>query len=66
MPDVFIANKKNKKKKIKKKTNLRTLRETTTNPLAAFVANPRNLRFETQERKEKIVLLLQLLNFVPE
>lgn len=33
--------------------------ERTTNSLAAFVARPDNLRFETQEKKEKIVLLLR-------
>lgn len=31
----------------------------TTNPLAAFVVNPANIRFETQERRERIILLLR-------
>lgn len=38
---------------------LQTLKEVTTNPLAAFMANPPNLRFETQESEEKAVLLLR-------
>lgn len=31
----------------------------TRNPLAAFVANPPDIRFETQERQERIILLLR-------
>ena len=31
----------------------------TRNPLAAFVANPADIRFETQDREEKIILLLR-------
>ena len=60
MPDVYVSNKKeaikNKKEKI-----LTSLKERTTNPLAAFMANPHSskMRFETQEGKEKIILLLR-------
>lgn len=32
---------------------------TTTNPLAAFVVRPKNLKFETQDSEEKILLLLR-------
>lgn len=72
MPDIFVAEKVKKTSKKKdprgsseKKTGktpapfLATLREITTNPLAAFMANPPNLRFETQESQEKVILLLR-------
>lgn len=51
MPDIYIAKKK-KKRKIPKAGRL-------ARALAAFVVQPNNLRFETQEKKEKIVLLLR-------
>jgi len=55
MVDIYIAPKEKKPaKKIKKPTKQRA-----TSPLAAFVAKPKNLRFETQEKKEKIILLLR-------
>ena len=44
MPDIYVAP---KKKKLK------------TSPLAAFIVHPPDIRFETQEREEKIVLLLR-------
>jgi hypothetical protein len=69
MPDIYVANrnqvKKNKPKKISKKilkkniTGLDHLLKRTTNPLASFMAKPAKVRFETQERKEKIILLLR-------
>jgi len=50
MPDIFVAKK--KKRKIPKAGRL-------ARALSAFVALPNNLRFETQEKKEEIVLLLR-------
>ena len=54
MPDIYIASKKKRANKKKAKAIKQT-----TNPLAAFVVNPPNIRFETQEKKEKIILLLR-------
>lgn len=73
MPDIYVAPKKKKslsKKKTKpaKKVSSQSVRakklkalvgEKTTNPLAAFVARPDNIQFETQEKKEEIILLLR-------
>jgi len=60
MPDIYIASDKKKEKKPEKKIQMKEiLKEVTTNPLAAFVANPPRLRFETQDREEKIILLLR-------
>lgn len=69
MPDIYVAPKEGKPEKKKgKKPAKRALAEKvvktekqkqTRNPLAAFVANPPDIRFETQEREEKIILLLR-------
>jgi len=54
MPDVFVSS----PEKVEKKPEL-AKKEAPVNPLAAFIPRPTNLRFETQEKKEKIVLLLR-------
>lgn len=59
MPDIYVADKKKKKKSKIKKEKILSLKEKTKNHLAAFVAHPDNLRFETQEKEEKIILLLR-------
>lgn len=64
MPEIYVAGKEKKTKKKpssdkEKKMVAAILEKPTTNPLAAFVAKPKDLRFETQERKEKIILLLR-------
>jgi len=64
VPDIFIAKPEPQKPELEKqKESLRKeLEEILTvgsRFLASFVPRPRNLRFETQEKKEKIVLLLR-------
>lgn len=66
MPDIYVAPKRKAKAKkpIKKqaeeKAETEKVREAhTANPLAAYVSSPRNIRFENQEAKEEIVLLLR-------
>lgn len=54
MPDIYIAPKEKKPREKKKK-----LVEQARNPLAAFVLRPPDVSFETQEREEKIILLLR-------
>ena len=54
MPDIYIAPKGKKPKKKKEKAVKQSH-----SPLAAFVVNPPDIRFETQERKERIILLLR-------
>jgi len=57
MPDVFVA----KKKSTKSKPKIKPLadQKPTANPLTAFVTKPKKIRFETQDKKEKIILLLR-------
>jgi uncharacterized membrane protein YdbT with pleckstrin-like domain len=57
VPDIFVA-KPEKPKEILKKELDEILTEGS-RVLAAFVSKPKNLRFETQQKKEKIVLLLR-------
>lgn len=61
MPDIFVSQPEKKtlsqKKEVKKELNL--LLGYGSRFLNSFVPKPRNLRFETQEEKEKIVLLLR-------
>ena len=71
MPDVYVAPKKKKKKKSRVSVKSRSASvgkkevdpgvdlKQTNNPLASFVAKPKDIRFETQEKKEKILLLLR-------
>ncbi|HUS51874.1 MAG TPA: PH domain-containing protein [Candidatus Bathyarchaeia archaeon] len=67
MPDIYVAPKKVKDSKALKKpkrkkqaSEIEEVRKThTANPLAAYVASPPDIRFENQEAKEKIVLLLR-------
>ncbi len=54
MPDIYTAPKK-KQKKVKQKR----VWHRTTNPLAAFVFKPKDIRFETQAKQEQIILLLR-------
>lgn len=60
MPDIYVAPdrrvKEQESKRVKKKKKMKQKR---VSPLAAFVSKPAHLRFETQEKKEKIVLLLR-------
>lgn len=59
MPDIYVAP---KKEELKKKTTKKVVKPTKkrkASSLAAFISKPTNLRFETQERKEEIVLLLR-------
>lgn len=51
MPDIFIASKTKKTKPAKETKPV--------SPLATFISRPKNIRFETQERREKIELLLR-------
>lgn len=64
MPDIYIAKKKKTKKPAKSKApkkaktvadELKSQR--TTNPLAALAIRPSKLSFDTQEKREKIILL---------
>jgi len=65
MADLYVANKKKESLKKAKKSYPQTeeIREIekhpTTNPLASFVAAPRGVRFETQDKEEEILLLLR-------
>ena len=61
MPDIFIApNAKDAKKKRKKRKKKRKIiKKEPTSSLASFVPRPDNVCFETQEKKERIVLLLR-------
>lgn len=66
-PVVTAAESKQETKKEEKDVKKKVIEEVTTNPLAAFMSKPRNLRFETQEQKEKVILLLRrhLITNVP-
>jgi len=59
MPDIYIASPKKRitreSKEIIKKVGVKKTR----NPLASFVALPDGVEFETQEKEEKIILLLR-------
>jgi len=55
MVDIYSA----VKKKRKPASKPRRLRKKAVNPLAAFMLQPDGVRFETQEKKEKIILLLR-------
>jgi len=74
MPDIYVAPKREKKPAIakakagKKKASSKSLLikslaklgiKPAANSLAAFVAFPKKIRFENQEKKEKIILLLR-------
>lgn len=60
MPDIYVAPAKRRKdRKTKKPKKEAVIRERPTSSLAAFVPRPDKVRFETQEKKEKIVLLLR-------
>lgn len=53
MPDIYHS----EKLPLREVEQIR--KEETTNPLASFVASPKKCRFETQEREEKILLILR-------
>lgn len=57
MPDIFVAEKKPKKPKKPKAEKTKETKKA--GVLAAFISQPRNINFETQEKEEKIVLLLR-------
>lgn len=80
MPDVFVAEKKEKKPpvtatqtmakpavqgkaenlaKLEKEKIKKIMRRNLPQFLSSFITGPKNLRFETQDREEKIVLLLR-------
>lgn len=54
MPDIYVAPKEKKPEKKKEKVVKQTH-----NPLAAFVVKPPDIKFETQEKEEEIILLLR-------
>lgn len=66
-PIAAMAATKKETKKEEKTPQKEIIEGVTTNPLAAFMSKPRNLRFETQEQKEKVILLLRrhLITNVP-
>jgi len=64
VPDIFVAKPETEKQKLEKrkeslKKELDEILAAGSRLFSAFVPKPRNLRFETQEKKEKIVLLLR-------
>ena len=59
MPDIYVAPKKDETPLSRKVARKKVVKKKTASLLAAFVTRPKNVRFETQERKEKIVLLLR-------
>jgi len=64
VPDIFIAKPESKKLRIEKqkeklKKELDEILAGSSRFFSAFTPKPRDLRFETQEKKEKIVLLLR-------
>ena len=64
MPDIFVAKPKQEKTAIKKqreslKKELEEMLASGSRFFSAFIPKPGNLRFETQQKKEKIVLLLR-------
>lgn len=67
MPDIYVDKQEKKKTEEKVKKPHRDpgdysdlMKEPrTTNPFAAFVVKPKNLSFETQEKEEKVLLLLR-------
>lgn len=75
MPDIFVAPKKEPKKKVPKKERLLTtmvklspkLANTSRNPLSAFLSFPDGVKFETQRDDETIILLMRphLITNVP-
>ena len=74
MPDIFVADshkpRRHKKHAYRAAVEYSTVMEEekpTKNPLAAFVIRPRKLHFETQDKKEQILMLLRrhLITNVP-
>ena len=64
MPDIFVAKPEPEKLQIEKqkerlKKELDEILASSSRFFAAFIPKPRDLRFETQEKKEKILLLLR-------
>lgn len=59
MPDIFVASPKKRIESQAKKIIKSIGEKETRNPLAAFVALPSNIEFETQAKEEKIILLLR-------
>jgi len=59
MPDIYVSPKKETPKEKPKVKQKKKMEKKTPSLLGTFVSKPKNLRFETQERKEKIVLLLR-------
>ena len=70
MPDIYVSSsqakpkkKTSQKKRLAKKPILKEIqrikKERIVHPLASFIASPRKWRFETQEKGEKIILLLR-------
>jgi len=59
MPDIYVAPKKEKPIQEPKVKKEKLVEKKKTSPLAAFVSKPTGFHFETQEKKEKIILLLR-------
>lgn len=56
MPDIFVAP---KERSPKEYSSVMAERKPTRNPLAAFVVRPKKIKFEIQDREEKVLLLLR-------
>ncbi len=59
MPDIFVSSPKKRIKSESEQILKRIGESETKNPLAAFVALPKGVQFETQEKEEQIILLLR-------
>ena len=55
MPDIFVAKTPEKYKRI----NYKDLPSEKHNPLSSIVFTPENLRFESMDREEKVILFLR-------
>lgn len=59
MPDIFVSSPEKRIEKESKDIVKKVGERRTKNPLSAFVAIPKDVKFETQEQEEKIILLLR-------
>jgi len=59
MPDIFVAQPKLSRPEVTEYSTVMAEEKRTKNPLAAFMVRPKKMRFETQERKEMILLVLR-------
>lgn len=59
MPDIYISSPKKRIANQARKIIQKVGEKKTNNPLAAFIALPKKINFETQDKEEKIILLLR-------